>query len=159
MRPPRPLRTPTPLPQVYAAERAADAAERDAEHGPMRKDIEPLAAVDHSTVDYVAIEKNFYVEAPEIAALSAEATAALRRELDVRVAGANVTKPCRTFAQFGFDDALMRNIAAHGYTEPTGIQKQVTAVRPAWVARRPRTTHPEPSHTGRACVHSHRRSR
>jgi len=112
--------------QVYAAARAADAAEEAA--GAVRKDIEPLARVDHSLIDYIPIEKCFYEEPPEIAALGDDAVARMRRSWDIQVFGANVPRPCETFAQFGLDDALLRSIASHGYTAPTAIQKQAIPV-------------------------------
>ena len=43
----------------------------------------------------------------------------------MHVSGADVAKPCISFAHFGFDEALLDVIIKHGYSEPTGIQKQV----------------------------------
>ena len=113
--------------QVYAAARAAESAEGD-EAPVVRQAIEPLASVDHAGIEYIPIEKNFYEEHPDIAALTPEQVSRLRRELDLHVYGANVPRPGIAFAHFGFDAALMRNIAAHGYTEPTAIQKQAVPV-------------------------------
>src|SRR2546421_8272858 len=44
---------------------------------------------------------------------------------DMHVSGVDVAKPCISFAHFGFDEALLDVIIKHGYSEPTGIQKQV----------------------------------
>jgi ATP-dependent RNA helicase DDX42 len=52
----------------------------------------------------------------------------LRRELDMRVSGVEVAKPCVSFAHFGFDEALIDAISRAGYTEPSGIQKQAVPV-------------------------------
>ncbi|KAL7749908.1 hypothetical protein RI367_004784 [Sorochytrium milnesiophthora] len=89
-----------------------------------KREIEPLASLDHSTVEYQEIEKCFYEEHPDIAVLSEERVAEIRRELDIKVFGHDVAKPCISFAHFGFDDALMNAIVRAGYSEPTGIQKQ-----------------------------------
>jgi hypothetical protein len=43
----------------------------------------------------------------------------------MHVSGADVAKPCISFAHFGFDEALLDAIIKYGYSEPTGIQKQV----------------------------------
>jgi hypothetical protein len=113
---------------VYAAARAADAAEA-ADSGPgARRDIEPLAAVDHAAMTYLPIEKNLYTEHPDVAALTPEAVATLRRSLDVRVFGADVPRPAIQFAQWGLDEPLLRVIAALGYTAPTAIQAQAVPV-------------------------------
>lgn len=44
------------------------------------------------------------------------------------MSGGNVPKPVNTFAQFGFDEALMKRIEKAGYEEPTTIQKQAVPV-------------------------------
>ncbi|CAG8582827.1 27820_t:CDS:10, partial [Racocetra persica] len=119
--------------EVYATAKAIDAQlEYDSDDNPVveqkRKDIEPLPAVDHSQIEYPEIEKFFYEEHPDIAELSDERVKEIRRELDMHVSGADVAKPCISFAHFGFDEALLNVIIKHGYSEPTGIQKQAVPV-------------------------------
>ncbi|UZO02005.1 uncharacterized protein OCT59_020508 [Rhizophagus irregularis] len=119
--------------EVYATARAIDAQlEYDSDDNPVieqkRKDIEPLQAVDHSQIDYPEIEKFFYEEHTDIANLSKERVDQIRKELDMHVSGADVTKPCISFAHFGFDEALLDVIIKHGYSEPTGIQKQAVPI-------------------------------
>ncbi|CAG8456430.1 2814_t:CDS:10 [Dentiscutata erythropus] len=119
--------------EVYATARAIDAQlEYDSDDNPIveqkRKDIEPLPAVDHSQIEYPEIEKFFYEEHLDIAGLSDERVKEIRRELDMHVSGADVAKPCISFAHFGFDEALLNVIIKHGYSEPTGIQKQAVPV-------------------------------
>lgn len=94
----------------------------------MKKEIEPLARVDHSTITYPHIEKNFYQEHADIAALTPDQTMAIRQSLSLQVAGDQVPKPCVSFAHFGFDDDLMAAIIKAGYTEPSTIQKQAMPV-------------------------------
>ncbi|CAO3697300.1 unnamed protein product [Rhizopus microsporus] len=63
--------------EVYAAAAAVDRLEKQfydddddvTTATPTKKEIEPLARVDHSTIEYIPIEKNFYEEHPDIAAL------------------------------------------------------------------------------------------
>ncbi|CAG8633989.1 11606_t:CDS:10 [Paraglomus brasilianum] len=119
--------------EVYATARAIDAQlEYDSDDNlivePKRKDIEPLSAVDHSQIEYPEIEKYFYEEHPEIAAMSEEKLRQIRKDLDMHVSGVDVAKPCIAFAHFGFDEALVDNIVKHGYSEPTAIQKQAVPV-------------------------------
>lgn len=42
--------------------------------------------------------------------------------------GFNVSKPCKTFAHFGFEDTLLKTIQEEGFVEPTVIQKQAIPV-------------------------------
>ncbi|CAG8435024.1 7261_t:CDS:10 [Diversispora eburnea] len=119
--------------EVYAAARAIDSQlEYDSDDNPIieqkRKDIEPLSAVDHSKIEYPEIEKFFYEEHSDIANLSDEKLREIRRELDMNVSGADVVKPCISFAHFGFDESLLDAIIKLGYSEPTGIQKQAVPV-------------------------------
>lgn len=80
--------------------------------------------MDHSTIEYIPIEKNFYEEHPDIAALDNERVKALHQEMGITVSGYNVPKPCISFAHFGFDEDLMNAIVKAGYTEPSAIQRQ-----------------------------------
>ncbi|KAI8917781.1 P-loop containing nucleoside triphosphate hydrolase protein [Powellomyces hirtus] len=120
--------------EVYATARAVDAAMGELDEGGdlqgdvRRRDIEPLAAVDHSKIEYQEIAKDFYEEHPDIAALTEADAVKIRAQLDMRVRGADVAKPCISFAHFGFDEALINVIRKHGYTEPTGIQRQAVPV-------------------------------
>ncbi|KAJ3108593.1 hypothetical protein HDU96_007482, partial [Phlyctochytrium bullatum] len=112
--------------EVYAAAKAADTTkyEVDDDGSYRKKEIEPLAPVDHSLIQYIEIEKNLYEEHPDIAALDAAEVARIRRELDIRVSGFNVPNPCISFAHFNFDPALLSLISRQGFSSPTGIQRQ-----------------------------------
>ncbi|KAI8593480.1 P-loop containing nucleoside triphosphate hydrolase protein [Geranomyces variabilis] len=93
-----------------------------------RAEIEPLGVTDHSKISYPDISKDFYEEHADIAALTEADVVRIRGELDMRVRGTEVAKPCISFAHFGFDDPLIDTIRKHGYTEPTGIQRQAVPV-------------------------------
>ncbi|KAG0244900.1 ATP-dependent RNA helicase ddx42 [Actinomortierella wolfii] len=118
--------------EVYATARAVDQAigglydsDDNGAHEPTgKKEITPLPPKDHSKENYPEIEKNFYVEHEDIAKLDDAQVAQIRKDLDMKVSGINVAKPCISFAHFGFDEALMETIRKAGYFEPSGIQKQ-----------------------------------
>ncbi|RUS22945.1 P-loop containing nucleoside triphosphate hydrolase protein [Endogone sp. FLAS-F59071] len=116
--------------EVYATAAAIDAAldydSDDTSSGAahVKKDIDPLARVDHSTINYCEINKCFYEEHPDVAAMTPAQVNSIRRSLELRVSGAAVAKPCISFAHFGFDEQLVDVIVRAGYTEPTAIQKQ-----------------------------------
>ncbi|KAJ3197348.1 hypothetical protein HK101_004224, partial [Irineochytrium annulatum] len=119
--------------EVYAAARAIDEREKfsaavEEDASGKKRDIEPLAAVDHSKVDYIEFEKNLYEEHKDIAAMSEDDAFRIRRELDIRVSGFNVAKPCVSFAHFGLGNVLLSVISKQGFSEPTGIQKQAIPV-------------------------------
>lgn len=92
--------------------------------GPIKKEIEPLARVNHDEIQYPEIEKYFYEEHSDIGALSLERVAAIRRDLGLHVTGSDPPKPCISFAHFGFDEDIMSTIIKAGYSEPSAIQKQ-----------------------------------
>ncbi|KAG9322952.1 hypothetical protein KVV02_004328 [Mortierella alpina] len=122
--------------EVYATARAIDNAadQYDADEvsfdpqANVKKEITPLPRVDHSRQDYMDIEKCFYQEHEDIAKLSDDQVRQVRTELDMRVTGADVAKPCISFAHFGFEEALMETIRRAGYSEPSGIQRQAIPV-------------------------------
>lgn len=90
--------------------------------------IDPLPPIDHSKITYENFTKNFYSEHPEIQSLSADQVRELRKKLDVRVFGTFPPKPVCSFAHFGLDDQLMKQIIKCEYTQPTPIQAQALPV-------------------------------
>ncbi|CAO3635071.1 unnamed protein product [Mucor hiemalis] len=122
--------------EVYATAAAIDArldngydSDDNVNSGPApKKEIEPLARVDHDSIAYPDIEKNFYEEHSDIAELDDSRVAAIRRELGLHVSGNDIAKPCLSFGHFGFDEDLMNCIVKAGYTEPSAIQRQAIPV-------------------------------
>ncbi|KAI9351471.1 P-loop containing nucleoside triphosphate hydrolase protein [Obelidium mucronatum] len=92
------------------------------------KEIEPLPRVDHSAIEYIPIEKNLLQEHADITALSEAEVQRIRRELDMRVSGHDIAKPCISFAHFMFEDCLVSTIAKAGFSKPTAIQQQAVPV-------------------------------
>lgn len=89
-----------------------------------RREIDPLPTIDHSEIEYKPFEKNFYVPHEEIANLSRSKVDELRQTLGVKVTGPVPPKPVASFAHFGFDEALIKQIRKSEYTQPTPIQSQ-----------------------------------
>lgn len=124
--------------EVYATAAAIDAQQQGAidwdetgmgnGNAPVKREIEPLARVNHAEIEYPELEKYFYVEHDDIAKLSPEQVLAIRQDFSLHVTGSNPPKPCISFAHFGFDEDLMDAIARCGYTEPSGIQRQAIPV-------------------------------
>ncbi|KAF5745928.1 DEAD-box ATP-dependent RNA helicase 24 [Tripterygium wilfordii] len=115
--------------EVYAAAKAVDAGmvEYDSDDNPVIKDkknIEPIPALDHSTVDYEPFNKDFYEENPSISGMSEQEVAEYRKMLAARVSGFDVPRPLKTFKDCGFSPQLMHDISKQGYEQPTPIQCQ-----------------------------------
>nr|CAD7420559.1 unnamed protein product [Timema poppensis] len=88
------------------------------------KDIDPLPPVDHSEIDYLPFEKNFYTVHEDISGLSHPQVEELRQKLGIKVTGPLPPNPVSSFAHFGFDEALLKAIRKSEYTQPTPIQAQ-----------------------------------
>ncbi|CAI0422660.1 unnamed protein product [Linum tenue] len=115
--------------EVYAAAKAVDAGllDYDSDDNPVvvdRKKIEPIAALDHTSVDYEPFNKDFYEENQSIAGMSEQEVAEYRNTLAIRVSGFDVPRPVKTFEDCGFSAQLMGAITKQGYENPTPIQRQ-----------------------------------
>lgn len=86
--------------------------------------IEPLPAVDHSTIAYAPFKKDFYQEHAEISAMSEEQVRQHRSELEVHVTPYHALRPIKAFRHAGFDSKLQKEIEAVGFEVPTAIQAQ-----------------------------------
>ncbi|KAK4492640.1 hypothetical protein RD792_003458 [Penstemon davidsonii] len=115
--------------EVYAAAKAVDAGmvDYDSDDNPIvvdKKKIEPIAALDHSSVDYEPFNKDFYEEKPSISGMSDQDLTEYRKSLAIRVSGFDVPRPVKTFEDCGFSAELMKAIAKQAYEKPTPIQCQ-----------------------------------
>nr|XP_010938236.1 DEAD-box ATP-dependent RNA helicase 24 [Elaeis guineensis] len=119
--------------EVYAAAKAVDAGmiEYDSDDNPIvvdKKKIEPIPALDHSTIEYEPFNKDFYEEKPSISGMSEQDVADYRKSLAIRTSGFDVPKPIKAFEDCGFSTALMNAIAKQGYEKPTPIQCQALPI-------------------------------
>lgn len=90
----------------------------------LKREIDPLPPVDHSSISYQNFRKIFYQEHDEIQKLTQDQGEELRKKLEIRVSGESPPKPVCSFAHFKFDEQLMRVIRRSQYTQPTPIQAQ-----------------------------------
>ncbi|KAF8401320.1 hypothetical protein HHK36_012254 [Tetracentron sinense] len=115
--------------EVYAAAKAVDAGmlDYDSDDNPVivdRKKIEPIPALDHSSIDYEPFNKDFYEEKALISGMSEMDVAEYQKSLAIRVSGFDVPRPIKTFEDCGFSPQLMSAITKQGYEKPTPIQCQ-----------------------------------
>lgn len=81
--------------------------------------------VDHDTIEYPPFRKNFYVEVPELARLSAGEVEAYRCELEgIRVKGKGCPKPIKVWAHAGLSKKEMSVLQKMAFEKPTPIQVQ-----------------------------------
>ncbi|GAV83067.1 DEAD domain-containing protein/Helicase_C domain-containing protein [Cephalotus follicularis] len=119
--------------EVYAAAKAVDSGllDYDSDDNPLvvdKKKIEPISALDHSSIDYEPFNKDFYEESPSISGMSEQDAMVYRKSLAVRVSGFDVPRPIKTFEDCGFSSQLMGAIAKQGYEKPTAIQCQALPI-------------------------------
>ncbi|CAN1285816.1 DEAD-box ATP-dependent RNA helicase 24, partial [Linum perenne] len=119
--------------EVYAAAKAVDAGllDYDSDDNPVvvdKKKIEPIPALDHSSIDYETFNKDFYEEKESIAGMSEQDVAEYRNTTAIRVSGFDVPRPVKTFDDCGFSAQLMGAIAKQGYEKPTPIQCQALPI-------------------------------
>ena len=110
-----------------AARRAAK-EETDAEWAKrlttQRSKSDRMARVDHAAVAYEPIRKDLYIEAPELKRMGAEARAALKEELEIRVRGKGAPCPIRSWYQCGLSDRILGVLKKLAFEKPTAIQAQ-----------------------------------
>ncbi|KAJ3683042.1 hypothetical protein LUZ60_013269 [Juncus effusus] len=119
--------------EVYAAAKAVDAGliDYDSDDNPVvvdKRKIEPIPALDHSSVDYEPFCKDFYEEKPSISGMSEQDVAEYRKSLAIRVSGFDVPKPIKLFEDCGFSSPIMSVISKQGYEKPTPIQCQALPI-------------------------------
>ncbi|KAI3449387.1 hypothetical protein Pfo_006052 [Paulownia fortunei] len=119
--------------EVYAAAKAVDAGmvEYDSDDNPIvvdKKKIEPIPALDHSSIDYEPFNKDFYEEKPSISGMSDQDVSEYRNSLAIRVSGFDVPRPIKTFEDCGFSVELMKAIGKQAYEKPTAIQCQALPI-------------------------------
>ncbi|ONI14824.1 hypothetical protein PRUPE_3G010900 [Prunus persica] len=119
--------------EVYAAAKAVDAGmlEYDSDDNPIvldKRKIEPIAALDHSSIDYESFNKDFYEEKESISGMSEEDVAEYKKSLAIRASGFDVPRPLKTFEECGFSSQLVSAIKKQDYEKPTPIQCQALPI-------------------------------
>ncbi|KAF4688544.1 ATP-dependent RNA helicase dbp2 [Perkinsus olseni] len=84
-----------------------------------------LREQDWSQMTLAKFEKNFYVEHPDVAAMSQDEVDKVRKDRQITVVhGKGVPKPIVTFEQAGFPDYILHEIKQAGFERPSPIQVQ-----------------------------------
>ncbi|KAJ1551107.1 pre-mRNA processing RNA-helicase, partial [Nowakowskiella sp. JEL0078] len=85
-----------------------------------------LTQVDHLLINYERFRKDFFIEAPELAALTKEEVESIRLELDgIKIRGTNCPKPVVKWTQFGLPTGIYEVIRrVLRYEKPSPIQAQ-----------------------------------
>lgn len=85
--------------------RARARARREREK--LKRRAKELAQVDHRSAKYIEFRKNFYIESPEITALSEMEVKALRKGMeDIKVRGQHVPRPITQWTHVGVRDKM-----------------------------------------------------
>lgn len=91
----------------------------------VNKHKKELAKIDHTEINYLPYRKNFYVEVPELAKMSATEVEEYRAELEgIKVKGKGCPKPIKTWAQCGVSKKEMDVLKKLQFLKPTPIQCQ-----------------------------------
>ena len=86
---------------------------------------EPAPRVDHSRIEYRDFNRDFYVEAPDISSMDADAVDAKRRQLDVHVLGVDPPNPVEGSGNAAVERGDASNLENDSDTRPpTPIQSQ-----------------------------------
>ncbi|KAF8394674.1 hypothetical protein HHK36_020890 [Tetracentron sinense] len=119
--------------EVYAAAKAVDAGmlDYDSDDNPVildKRKIEPIPALDHSSIDYEPFNKDFYEENSLISGMAELDVTEYQKSLAIRVSGFDVPRPIKIFEDSGFSLQLMSAITKQGYEKPTPIQCQALPI-------------------------------
>jgi ATP-dependent RNA helicase DDX5/DBP2 len=72
----------------------------------------------------MSFEKNFYVEHPDVAAMTEAEADEIRRKHGISILRGHAPKPVRTFEEASFPDYILEEIKHFGFKKPTPIQMQ-----------------------------------
>ncbi|CAJ2664313.1 unnamed protein product [Trifolium pratense] len=93
-------------------------------HGSSKDDLNNINLPKQDFRNLVPFQKNFYIESPQIQAMSDIQVMQYRASRDITVEGHDVPKPILSFHEANFPDYCLDVIAKLGFVEPTPIQAQ-----------------------------------
>eukprot|EP00965_Chrysotila_dentata_P081784 2700046-Pleurochrysis_carterae.AAC.5 len=70
------------------------------------------------------VRRDFYLEHPDVTAMSAEEANEIRAEHSIRVYGDGAPNPVSSFLQASFPQYMLDTLSEAGFTSPTAIQRQ-----------------------------------
>nr|CCC48097.1 putative ATP-dependent DEAD/H RNA helicase [Trypanosoma vivax Y486] len=87
------------------------------------KRLRKLQYVDHSTINYVPIQKEFYISPPDVKDLDADEMKKLLKELDgAKVRGRDPPRPMRSWSGSGLPGPVLDILARDGFQQPFAVQ-------------------------------------
>jgi ATP-dependent RNA helicase DDX5/DBP2 len=72
----------------------------------------------------MTFEKNFYIEHPDVAAMTEAESAEIRKENGISILRGAAPKPVRTFEEASFPEYILDEVKHFGFKKPTAIQMQ-----------------------------------
>ena len=72
----------------------------------------------------MSFEKNFYIEHPDVAAMTEQEAEDVRRENGISILRGPAPKPVQTFEEASFPDYILSEVKHYGFKKPTPIQMQ-----------------------------------
>lgn len=88
-----------------------------------------IGVVDHSLIEYPAFRKDFYIEVPELKAMTEEEVAECRKSLDgIKVRGKFAPKPIKSWIHAGLSTRIIDVLKRHEFSAPLPIQAQAIPV-------------------------------
>ena len=89
-----------------------------------KRTIEPLAPLDHQSINYSHFNKLFYEESQSTSKMTDEELQAARKALKISVHGLHPPRLVTTFSGFNFPSNLEKMVLSQGFERPTAIQMQ-----------------------------------
>lgn len=91
--------------------------------------LKKVQSVTIDDITYDPVQKDFYIEVPELAKMTPEEVAEYRTSLEgIKVKGKNCPKPIKTWAQSGVSSKILSLLKKYNYDKPTPIQAQAIPV-------------------------------
>lgn len=119
--------------KIVVASKQGDAPEDldyDSDDRPVarKRTIEPLAPLQHGSINYAPFNKIFYKESQSTSKMTDDEVQAARKALKITVQGPHPPRLVATFSGFGFPENLSHLVLEQGFDRPTAIQMQAVPV-------------------------------
>lgn len=131
----KPLSSSTELVVVDAADETAEVMDRVVSKkipppAPEEaKKLRRLKYVDHDSIHYMEVEKNFYIPPADVRKMTPDQIKELVKELDgAKVTGKHAPPPMRTWDGTGLSDALLQVLEKEGFANPFAVQSLAVPV-------------------------------
>eukprot|EP00658_Telonema_sp_P-2_P071900 TRINITY_DN6110_c0_g3_i3.p1 TRINITY_DN6110_c0_g3~~TRINITY_DN6110_c0_g3_i3.p1 ORF type:complete len:1097 (+),score=316.21 TRINITY_DN6110_c0_g3_i3:90-3380(+) len=90
-----------------------------------KKLAKELPPVDHSKIEYMDFQRDFYIETDDVKRMSEDEVSEYRKSLDeIKIWGKDCPRPIKKWTQCGLPSALLTSLKKHDYDAPFAIQCQ-----------------------------------